>query len=113
MPCLELSTNVRIPDKSRLMHALSDCVCKGLGKAETYMMVMLKDELPMLFGGNDEPVAGLALRAAGLRDDSISALAWELTTIVQDELGIESQRVYISFTDADLGTWAWDGRAQG
>jgi len=29
---------------------------------------------------------------------------------MQTELGIESQRVYIVFMDADLNKWAWDGR---
>lgn len=110
MPCLELSTNARIQDKSALMRALSDCVCLGLGKAETYMMVILKDELPMLFGGSEEPVAHLTLRALGLKDEAIALLAGDLTTLVQEKMGIESQRVYIVFMDADQGKWAWDGR---
>lgn len=111
MPCLELSTNVRIPDKNRLMRSLSDCVCAGLGKAETYMMVIIRDERPMFFGGNDEPVSHLNLRAVGLKDESIQSLARDLTAIMQAELGIESQRVYIVFVEADLRKWAWDGRA--
>ncbi len=111
MPCLELSTNVRIPDKNRLMRSLSDCVCAGLGKAQIYMMVILNDELPMLFGGTDEPVSHLTLRAVGLKDESIQRLAGDLTGIMQTELGIESQRVYIVFMEADLRKWAWDGRA--
>lgn len=110
MPCLELSTNVRIQDKSALMRSLSDCVCVGLGKAETYMMVILKGETPMLFGGSEEPVAHLTLRALGLKDEAIRGLAAKLTELVQERLGIESQRVYIVFMDADLGKWAFDGR---
>ena len=110
MPCLELTTNVRIADKSGLMRSLSDCVCTGLGKAETYMMVIVNAETPMLFGGSEEPVAHLTLRALNLKDEAIRALAGELTALVQDNLGIESPRVYIVFMDADLGKWAWDGR---
>ena len=110
MPCLELSTNVRIQDRSALMRSLSDCVCVGLGKAETYMMVIVKGETPMLFGGSEEPVAHLTLRALGLKDDAIRRLARELTELVQEKLGIESQRIYIVFMDADLGKWAFDGR---
>lgn len=110
MPSLELTTNVRVQDTSTLMRALSDCVCAGLGKAETYMMVMIRDEAPMLFGGNEEPVVHMALRALGLKDGLIQKLAEELTAMMQTQLGIESQRVYIVFMDADLGKWAWDGR---
>ena len=110
MPCLELSTNVRIQDKSALMRSLSDCVCVGLGKAETYMMVILKGETPMLFSGSEEPVAHLPLRALNLKEEAVRVLAGDLTAIVQDSLGIESQRTYIVFMDADLGKWAWDGR---
>ena len=110
MPCLELTTNVRIQDRSALMRSLSDCVCAGLGKAETYMMVILKGETPMLFGGSEEPVAHLNLRALGLKDDAIRELAGKLTELVQERLGIESTRIYIVFMDADQGRWAIDGR---
>jgi len=110
MPCLELTTNVRVQDKNKLMRALSHCVCTGLCKAETYMMVIVRDEESMFFGGNDEPVAHVTLRALGLKEDQIQKLARELTESMQTELGIESQRVYIVFMDADLNKWAWDGR---
>jgi phenylpyruvate tautomerase len=110
MPCLELTTNVRVQDKSKLMRTLSDCVCTGLCKAETYMMVMIRDEASMFFGGNEEPVAHLEVHALGLKDDLVRKLAEELTNMMQAELGIESQRVFIVFMDADLGKWAWDGR---
>ncbi len=110
MPCLELSTNVRIQDKNAMMRALSDCVCTGLGKAETYMMVMVADEVSMFFGGSGDPVAHLRLRTLNLKDEAIGGLAAELTRIVQEELGVESQRVYIVFEEADPGKWAWDGR---
>ena len=110
MPCLEFTTNARIADKSALMRSLSDCVCTGLGKAETYMMVLVNGEVPMLFGGSEEPVAHLTLRALGLKDDAIRRLAGELTELVQEKLGIESQRIYIVFMDADTSKWAWDGR---
>jgi len=110
MPCLELTTNIRVQDKNKLMRSLSACVCTELGKAETYMMVMVKDESSMLFGGNDEPVAHMSLRALNLKDELIRKLAGELTEMMHTELGIESQRVYIAFMDVDPGKWAWDGR---
>jgi phenylpyruvate tautomerase len=110
MPCLELTTNIRVQHKSALMRSLSDCVCTGLCKAETYMMVIINDEVPMFFGGNEEPVAHVSLSALGLKDDLIRKLAGELTELIQTQAGIESQRIYIVFRDADPGKWAWDGR---
>ncbi len=110
MPCIELTTNVRVQDKNKLMRSLSDCVCTGLCKAETYMMVIVRDAEAMLFGGSEEPVAHVTLRALGLKEELIRKLAGELTTLLQSELGIESQRAYIVFMDADPGKWAWDGR---
>jgi phenylpyruvate tautomerase len=73
------------------------------------MMVIIRDELPMLFGGNDEPVATDPARP-GTQGWIHPKLAAELTAIMHTELGIESQRVYIVFMDADLRKWAWDGR---
>lgn len=109
MPCLELSTNVPVSDREKLMRLLSECVCTGLGKAETYMMVMIHDETAMLFGGNTEPAAHVGLRATGLRPEAVQILARRLTDVVTDTLNIESQRVFVVFADADLSKWAWDG----
>jgi phenylpyruvate tautomerase len=50
------------------------------------------------------------LRALNLKDDAIRELAGALTRAVQEDLGVESQRVYIVFEEADPGKWAWDGR---
>lgn len=110
MPSLELSTNVRVPDKEKLMRTLSACVCRGLGKAETYMLVKVQDEQAMFFGGTDDPVVHMTLRAMVFKDQAVRQLAEELTTIMQDELGVESQRVSMVFMDSDLSKWAWDGR---
>ncbi|MBE1423388.1 phenylpyruvate tautomerase [Desulfomicrobium macestii] len=110
MPCLELTTNIRVQDKNKLMRSLSDCVCTGLCKAETYMMVIINDDVPMFFGGNEEPVAHMTLSALGLKDDLIGKLAGDLTEMIQAQTGIESPRIYIVFRDAEPGKWAWDGR---
>lgn len=110
MPSLELSTNVRVPDKDKLMRTLSACVCRGLGKAETYMLVKVQDEQAMFFGGNAEPVAHMTLRAMVFKEEAMRQLAEELTAIMHDELGVESQRVSMVFMDSDLSKWAWDGR---
>ena len=110
MPCIELTTNVRVQDKNKLMRSLSDCVCTGLCKAETYMMVIVRDAETMLFGGSEEPVAHVTLRALGLKEELIRKLAGELTTLLQSGLGIEGQRAYIVVMGAGPGKWAWDGR---
>lgn len=111
MPSIELSTNVRIADTDRLMRTLSACACKGLCKAETYMLVTVRDQQPMLFGGTADPVVHMTVRAMDFKDDAMPRLARDLTAIMQAELGIESQRVSIVFMDSDLSKWVWDGRA--
>lgn len=110
MPCLELTTNVTVTDQDILMRELSACVSKGLNKSETYMMVIINDTRPMFFSGNTDPTAHLTLRALGLKADAIKDLARTLTELLQRKLGIDSQRIYIVFMDADTSKWAWDGR---
>lgn len=113
MPYLELTTTQRVTDKTALMHHLSACVSTELGKAETYMMVGLRDETPMLFAGNEEPCAQVLIRALNLKDEGVRTLAQALTTLVQAELGVDSQRLYIVFEDVEARKWAWDGRTFG
>ena len=113
MPCLELVTNVRIPDQDRLMRRLSQTVCTGLGKSEIYMMVILRGETPMYFSGNVEPTAFLHVKTLGLRPEAIKGLTPGLADLVYQELGVDRSRIYTLFSDADPTNWAQGGQTFG
>jgi phenylpyruvate tautomerase PptA (4-oxalocrotonate tautomerase family) len=63
----------------------------------------------MLFGGSDDPVAFLELKAIGLPARKTRRLSEALCKLVEDHLGIPASRVYVKFITVPRGMWGWKG----
>ena len=59
MPCLNLSTNVKLEgvDTSAILSEATSTVAKLVGKPEAYVMIVFKGSVPMSFGGTKQPTA--------------------------------------------------------
>lgn len=111
MPCLLLKTNVT-PEPGagqRLLQQASRQVAQALDKPEAYVMVALEHSCPMLFAGSDAPLAYLELKSIGLPTARTAELSALLTRLLNQELGIPAERVYIEFSDAAGPLWGWNG----
>lgn len=110
MPYLMVQTNLTVDDdkKSNLLASLSATTAESLGKPESYVMVSLRDNVPMLFAGSDAPLAYLELKSIGLPENKTSALSSTLCSSINQALGIDTDRVYIEFSDAPRAMWGWD-----
>ena len=115
MPYLRIQTNRSVEPEAGavLMSRASSLLSAQLGKSESYIMVSIEDEAPMIFAGNPEPLAYLELKSIGLPDDLTPALAEALCTLLGEELGIPSDRIYIEFANAERHLWGWNGRTLG
>lgn len=111
MPYLLIKTNVTLGAEvgQALLRQASPRLAQALGKPERYVMVALEHSCPMLFGGSDTPVAYLELKSIGLPKDRTAELSALLTRMLQEELGIAADRVYIEFADATGPLWGWNG----
>ncbi len=112
MPYLMLQTNISVEEtqKADLLKSLSAQTAVALGKPESYVMVSLRDDEPMLFAGNDAPLAYLELKSIGLPESKTTELSSSLCEAVNSSLGIETDRIYIEFSDAARSMWGWDKR---
>lgn len=112
MPYLMVQTNVSVEEaqKTDLLKSLSAQTAEALGKPESYVMVSLRDDIPMVFAGNDAPLAYLELKSIGLPESKTAALSSTLCEAVNSSLGIDSGRIYIEFADAPRSMWGWDKR---
>ena len=88
---------------------MSQRVAKQLGKPESYVMVALQLSVPMVFAGTTEPAAFLELKSIGLAESQTKPLSRALCDIIEAELGIRKDRVYIEFTNAAGKMWGWNG----
>lgn len=107
MPYLNISTNQSVADEKSVIKTASQTVAKAAGKPESYVMVILNQNVSMSFAGTDEPAAFLDYRALGLPADR-QAFSDILCQLIHDQLGIDGGRTYISMTDAERQNWGWN-----
>lgn len=110
MPYLMIQTNQTIDaaaGKNLLVDA-SRLVASELGKPESYVMVALEDNTPMLFAGDDAPLAYLELKSIGLPENKTAQLSAALCQLMEHSVGISKDRVYIEFADAARAMWGWN-----
>ena len=110
MPYLKIQTNHALEaDKaSHFIKSASRLVAEGLGKPERYVMVALEPPVPMVFG-SDDPTVFMELKSIGLPETKTPQLSESLCQLVNAELGVPADRVYIEFQDAPRKMWGWDG----
>ena len=110
MPYLLIQTNQRIDDsQSRiLLQKSSRTIADFLGKPENYVMVAIQASTPMLFAGNDQPLAYLRLKSLGLPESSTEKFSRILCELLNRELDINPDRIYIEFSSPESHMWGWN-----
>jgi len=111
MPTLNIKTNAAIDESARteLLRTASRTVAWMLGKPEGYVMVILEQVPDMLFGGNPAPLAYLELKSLGLPEERCAEYSATLCGLVDTQLGVPPDRVYIEFTAPPRNMFGFDG----
>eukprot|EP00008_Paramoeba_atlantica_P005734 CAMPEP_0201476850 /NCGR_PEP_ID=MMETSP0151_2-20130828/1979_1 /ASSEMBLY_ACC=CAM_ASM_000257 /TAXON_ID=200890 /ORGANISM="Paramoeba atlantica, Strain 621/1 / CCAP 1560/9" /LENGTH=112 /DNA_ID=CAMNT_0047857359 /DNA_START=33 /DNA_END=371 /DNA_ORIENTATION=+ len=108
MPYVAINTNVA--DNGTVLKALSTLVADYLKKAEKYVMVSM-NQSKCLFGGSDDPCAFVDVRALGISKDSTNypEFSRQICTVINKELGIEMERIFLNFSEIERTNWGWNG----
>ncbi len=109
MPLFHIRSNTPIEDKTALALAASKQVAQLLGKPENYVMVVVEDKQHLVFAGNDQPAAYLELKSINLPESKTTELSSDLCDFISQQLGIDSRRIYIEFSNAERHMWGWNG----
>lgn len=111
MPFLKIQTNVPVDRdiQAQLVAKASHTVAEILGKPEKYVAVSLELNPAMLFSGSNAPLAYLELKSIGLPDDATASYSQSLCDLVNSELNIDIDRIYIEFSNAQRHMWGWNG----
>jgi phenylpyruvate tautomerase len=117
MPLIQLDTNSTFPDpngKQAMAKSLSQITAEATGKPEQYVMVCLREDAAMMMSGAPGPCALVTVKAiGGLSKPVNQALAAKASQLLQKELGIPGNRIFITFEELAADHWAWDGRTFG
>ena len=115
MPLLKLETSVAIPEDKReaLLASLSKAVAATIGKPEHYVMVTIS-QAAMLMSGKPGDAALADIRSiGGLTSEAKGKLSQQVCKLLNDQLGIAPDRIYLNFTDMEAGNWGWNGNTFG
>jgi len=112
MPLLRIQTNVDVDeDRQRaLLTDASTCIASALSKPEQYVMVVVEAGQAMMFAAREDAAALVELRSIGLPQARTPELSEALCGLLQERLGIPSDRVFINFLDVPRALWGWNNR---
>ena len=115
MPYLKLTSNTSITKEQspQILTQLSQSVATETGKSERYVMVELDGDRNMIFSGNDEPLAYVECKSIGLSAGQAKSLSAAISQILEKQLQIKSERVYIEFSNCPAEYWGWNGATFG
>jgi phenylpyruvate tautomerase len=111
MPTLIVKTNADLDgiDRPTLLKTASAAVAEMLGKPERYVMVILEQNPDMCFGGDSAPLAFLELKSLGLPEQQSAEFSATLCGLMQQQLGVAPDRVYIEFASPPRHLFGFDG----
>ncbi len=115
MPLLKLETTVVLTDDKRqtLLASLSKLMAETTGKPEQYVMVTA-DQSAILMSGKSGDAAFVDIRGiGGLSTEVNRQLSQKVCRLLNDTLGVPSNRIYLNFTELEAPNWGWNGNTFG
>jgi len=111
MPFMKLRTNLAIDDAkaSSLMTELSKLLANETAKPERYVMIDVKGDRNMIFGGSTEPLAFLECKSIGLSVAQAKSLSKSISELLGTQLQLSADRIYIEFSNCPAEYWGWNG----
>ncbi len=110
MPYIQIRTNVSIAKQKELSikEKLGEAI-SILHKSEDWLMIEFVPECKMYFGGEDsKDVAYVDIKIYGTGDsNSFTLMTERVTEILNVELGILLENIYISY--GEFSNWGWNG----
>ena len=112
MPLISVRTSLTdVKNSKEILKALSEELAKSTGKPEQYVMTLIQNDLPMTFGGNNDPCCYLEIKSIGsLKPNEMTEV---FSKIISDMMKIPINRIYISFEDVEPSRWGVNGKTFG
>ena len=112
MPYFKIETNRQIEETVRhtLLKTTSAFMAELIGKPESYVMVQIVPDAPLIFGGESDPAAFVQLKSIGLPEDRCGELSEKICSFLDQEFKIPKDRVFIEFKDVQRNLFGWNGK---
>ena len=113
MPFIQINTSSKsvVENEDLLQKDISKLVADLTGKPENYVMTMIKLDSRMTFAGSDEPCCFMQVKSIGSLNPS--SMSRSLCDLIASKTNINTNRVYIEFTDVKSSNWGFNGSTFG
>ena len=110
MPLFKMETNVVIDDDKidECLKKISGFVSKILNKPEKYIMVLINNNVPVMFAETSDPAAYIVLKSIGLTGETCPLLSEKICEFLESEYLISADRVYIDFQNINGAMFGWN-----
>ena len=116
MPTLNITTNASVDriEQSDVVRGASSLTASLIGKPEAYVMVSLRTEVTMSFGGSEEPCAYVELISLGsIGGEKNKTISKGICSFLQDKLQVQPNRTYIHFVDPQRSDFGFNSSTFG
>jgi phenylpyruvate tautomerase len=114
MPLLRIQIShpsVSESSSSALQAEGAEIISQEIGKSLDFVMVLVEAGVSASFGEKTSPVAYLEVKNVGeLIPEVTSRLAQRLSALIEEELSIPKDRIYIEFQKSERHLWGWNGK---
>jgi len=109
MPFINVKTNAAVSKEQceKIKTAFGQAITVLPGKSENWLMVGIEPAQVLYFQGSDAPAAMVQVQTYGSNANGTETLTGKICGILNSELGIPQNRIYVSY----FGTsnWGWNG----
>tara|TARA_Y100001968_G_C19248697_1_gene663248 strand:- start:453 stop:791 length:339 start_codon:yes stop_codon:yes gene_type:complete len=112
MPLARITLTEFDKEKSKdLSSKISSEISSLTGKPINYVMTIVQSDAVLNFAGSLEPSCFIEIKSIGSLDPKI--ISRSITSLIENELKITSERIYIHFEDVKASMWGFDGSTFG
>ena len=115
MPLIKIEVPVELTadQKNKILTEASRIVSKNTGKPEQYVMVTLT-KADFAMAGTPGPAAFVDVRGiGGINGENNGGITKDICGLMESELSIAPESVYITFTDVPAQNWGHNGTTFG
>lgn len=111
MPYVKVQTNLALDDDARrdLATKVSALASELTGKPEQWVMTRVDGGLSLSMGGSFEPAAFVEFKSIGLMENACANQSAGICELLEQELSIPADRVYIEYKNLERCLFGWNG----
>jgi phenylpyruvate tautomerase PptA (4-oxalocrotonate tautomerase family) len=113
MPLINVYTSAPAPSadkRTTLLQSLSRTLAQELAKPEAYVMTCLVPQTSMTFAGTEAPACYAEIKNIGqLAPEKTTRLSNVLSALLERELGVPKNRIYLEFTNVEPHLFGFNG----